>query len=553
MAFELRPYQRAAIDACFDAWGSGRRRIAIQLPTGAGKTVVFCRLTREARAARGSGTTLVLAHLDKLVGQAAEKFRADDPDLRVGICKAEQNEVHDVDVIVGSVQTLCRQKRLDQLPEIDLVIVDEAHHAASKSYVKILRHLGCYDDGAWLLGVSATLERNDSRKLSEVFEQVVYQVDVLDLIPEYLVEPRAKAIEVRDFDLSKVSVRAGDLADKDLAAALDRSGAYGVVAASLRRHAPDRPTVVFTPNIDTAEKMAGVLSEWGFTAECISSRTASEDRISILKRYDEGDVQVLVNCAVLIEGWDAPPTSCVVIARPTVSRILFSQMVGRGLRLHAGKEDCLVLDLVGVSGRHRLSTIADLTAYEVEAPKDGETLTQARERKVHNKKATARTSGSLSSRDIDLLRRATGSSVRDGWWLISAGGVRFLEIRDEDDAKGLLWIERVDGFDHVVMWAPLGASPECLEAGLTWEQAEGYARAEARSRAGIKAYIDPRARWRRQEPSPGQIGMAQRLEIDLEDSPSRGELSDRISVCVTGPRIDRWIEQNRGEDVLVPA
>jgi superfamily II DNA or RNA helicase len=550
MSPTLRPYQRAAIDACFAAWEyQDQQRIAVQLPTGAGKTVIFARLIREARTRRGFGTALVLAHRDHLVQQAVNKFRADDPELRVGVVKAGRNEVHDVDVIVASVQTLSRAKRLAQLPPVDLVVVDEAHHAAADSYIRVLRELGCYrPGGAWLLGVSATLERADSRKLGDVFESVPFEIDVLDLVDQgYLVEPRGKHIEIEDFDLSKVAVRAGDLVDKDLAEALDRSGAYGVVAAAYREHAADRQGVVFCPNIATSMRMAEVLSEWGFKAEALSSKTLLDERRDMLDRYQRGDTQILVNCSVLTEGWDAPATACVVIARPTTSRILFCQMVGRGLRLSPGKDDCLVLDLVGVSGRHQLSTMADLTSYDVGAPRDGETLRESRDR-ARTAKREARTRGSLSSRDIDLLRRVSGSSIRDGWWLITAGGVRFMKVADEQGCEHIFWIEQVEGFDHVVMWGPHGGIPECLESGLSWAEAESYARGEMLEITAIRPYIDPRARWRRkpfEECSQGQVNMASRLGIDLSDQPTRGDLSDRISVCTTGPRIDLWIESNR--------
>lgn len=548
--YTLRPYQQQSIDACFAEWDSGVQRTALQLPTGAGKTVVFTKLVRQAREHRGFGTALVLAHRDELVEQAAAKFRADDPDLRVGIAKAKRNEVENVDVIVGSVQTLHRQRRLSQLPPVDLVIVDEAHHSSAATYRKVLHGVGCYTDGGpWALGVSATLERGDDQPLSDVYQSVAYEVDILDLVPEYLVEPRAKYIEVDGFDLSDVKVRAGDLVEKDLAVALERSGAYGVVAAAYREHAADRPGIVFTPNIATAEKMAMVLAEWGFKAEALSSRTPTDERKAILQRYQDGDTQIITNCAVLTEGFDAPHTSCVVIARPTGSRVLYSQMVGRGLRLSPGKDDCLVLDLVGVAGKHQLCTIADLTKCGVNGVRDGETLKEARERTVAEPKPERKVrSGSLRARDIDLLRRATGSSIRDGWFLLTAGGVPFIKVTDADEAEHYIWIEDLPGYDHVVMWAQSGYPPECLSSGTSYAVAAAVAMEEALALSKVKSFVDPSARWRRApfyECKEGQINFAVRLGIDIEDQPTKGCLSDRITVCTTGRRIDQWIESNR--------
>lgn len=555
MAFDLRPYQTESIARCFALWEGtdGRppmQRIALQLPTGAGKTVVFTKLIRQAREERGFGTALVLAHRDELVQQAADKLRHDDPELRVGICKAKDNEVTDVDVIVGSVQTLCRQKRLAQLPEIDLVIVDEAHHAVAASYVKILKAIGCYREGGpWLLGVSATLERNDDKRLIEVFDEVAHQVDILDLVPDFLVEPKAKAVGVQDFDLTGVRIQAGDLADKDLAAALDKSEAYGVVAAAYREHAAGRSGIVFTPNIATAERMAEVLSEWEIDAEAITSRTHPDERKAILARYQSGATQVITNCAVLTEGFDAPHTSCVVIARPTKSRTLYSQMVGRGLRLspETAKTDCLVLDLVGVAGKHQLCTLADLTSYKVVDVRDDEGLAEAKERTDRASKQV-RTRGTLRARDIDLLRRAAGSSIRDGWWLITAGGTPFIKVTDDSDQESFFWIEEIPGFHHVLMWAAPGQAPLCVSSGTDYDLAERTGREEALALTAKKVFIDPAARWRRapfEECKPGQVAFAERLGIDMSDEPSKGELSDRITVCTTGARIDRWIEMNR--------
>lgn len=551
MSFDLRPYQRLAIDACFNAWEDrGLRRIAIQLPTAAGKTVVFTRLIREAREHRGWGTTLVLAHREELIGQAAAKLRADDPELRVGVAMANRNEVDDVDVIVGSVQTLHRMKRLRQLPAIDLVIVDEAHHSCAASYVKILQHLGCYDsDGAWLLGVSATLERNDSKRLADVYEDVVFQLDLLDLVPEYLAEPKALAIDIKDLDLTGVRVQHGDLVDKDLAEALDRSGAYGAVAAAYRKYAADRPGIVFCPSIATAEKMAEVFREWDFAAECITSRTSKDDRRDILDRYRAQKTQVLTNCGVLTEGTDLPLTSCIV-PRPTKSRTVHSQMVGRGLRLspETGKTDCLVLYMNGDAGRHQLCTAADLTSYEVDEVKDGEGLKEARDRTAREPRKV-RTRGSLSARQVDLMRRASGSPLRDGtgWWLLSPQtGTPFVKITDERGFESVLWVQD-EGNSFALMWRSLANGQEVvLDYDLDYGEACALGRIEALEMSKMRAFIDPGSRWRRapfEECKQGQINYALRLGIDVEDRPTKGQLSDRITVCTTGRLVDDLVSR----------
>lgn len=551
MTFDLRTYQREAIDAVFADWDGGYIRTSLQLPTGAGKTVVFCRLVREARERYGfTGTALVLAHREELVQQAADKFLIDDPELRVGITQAGRNEVVDKDVIVGSVQTLKNLKRLRQLPKIDVVIIDEAHHAAANSYRKILDALGCFSPGGpWVLGVSATLERNDKKRLADIFQNVAYQVDILDLVEAgHLAEPRAKQIDIEGFDLSATHVVAGDLVSEDLAKALEKAGAYGAIAEAYQQYARDRPGIVFCPNIATAEKMSTVLNQWGFKAECITSRTDKDERRDIIDRYQRQDTQILTNCGVLTEGFDAPHTSCIV-PKPTMSRIQYSQMVGRGTRLYPGKEDCLVLDLAGVTGRHKLCTPADLTKYEVNGIGEDETLTEAKDRTTREREErAAKTHGSLRARDVDLLRRATGSSIRDGYWLISAGGTPFIKVTDEYDGESFFWIEEIPGFDHVLMWAPDGGQAECLLSRVSYGVAAQQGVSDAMEMTKARAFVDPKARWRRapfEECSQGQINFAQRLGISMDDRPTKGELSDRITVCSTGLRIDAWIAANR--------
>ena len=347
----LRPYQTEAIAALEDGWAAGLQRVAVVLPTGLGKTVVFAHLIHQALAA--GHRPLVLVHREELADQAADKIRSVAPDVSVGIVKAERDEL-DRDVIVASVQTLSRPNRRGRYLGATagrrrLIVVDECHHAAARTWIQLLEALGGFTPGgAKVAGFTATMTREDSRKLGDIWERVVYERDILFGIGNgFLTDVRGKAVTVDGFDLGTVARSRGDYQDGALGEALEASGAGEVIAKAYTEHAADRAGVLFTPTVATAYSFAEDLNAAGIVTETITGTTSSEDRKLIYKRYRTGDVQVLSNCMVLTEGWDAPWCSTAVIARPTSSAGLYVQMVGRVLRPYPGKTDALVLDVVG--------------------------------------------------------------------------------------------------------------------------------------------------------------------------------------------------------------
>lgn len=377
LRFDLREYQRDALDRTAIAEGRGVRRQLGVAATGLGKTVMFCALARE-RGAR----TLILAHRDELVTQALAKVREIWPDVPAGIVKAGDNDV-DAQVVVASVQTLSRQKRLDQLvasqtPSLlalhdnavpfDLVIVDEAHHTAADSYRRILKGLRAGEpDGPLLLGVTATPDRGDGKGLDDLFDEIVWNYDVLWGIREgYLADLRGIRVVLDAFNIGDVKVRHGDYDAGAAGRALTDADAPTFIVRAWKQHAPDRRTLVFTPTVALAVDVAEEYRRSGVQAAHISGQTPLDERRAILRAYSEGEIQVLANCAVLTEGYDEPRTDCIVIARPTKSRALYTQMVGRGTRRHPDKTDCIVLDIVGATAEHSLITIPSLLGVEVE-------------------------------------------------------------------------------------------------------------------------------------------------------------------------------------------
>ena len=349
---ELRQYQEEARQAVEKQWEDGIQKTLLVLPTGCGKTIVFAKIT-EDRVRRGD-RVLILAHRGELLEQAADKI---GKVTRLGCAmeKAEQTCLGSwFRVVVGSVQSLMREKRLGRFPVdyFETIIIDEAHHCISDSYQKVLRHF----ENAKVLGVTATPDRGDMRNLGEVFDSLAYEYTLPKAIREgYLSPIKALTIPLQ-LDLSGVAMQSGDFKAGDIATALDPY--LYQIADEMSKYCRDRKTVVFLPLVKTSQKFRDILQEKGFQAAEVNGE--SEDRAEILEAFERGEYNVLCNSMLLTEGWDCPSVDCVVVLRPTKVRSLYSQMVGRGTRLYPGKEHLLLLDFLWHTERHELCHPADL-------------------------------------------------------------------------------------------------------------------------------------------------------------------------------------------------
>jgi superfamily II DNA or RNA helicase len=355
---ELRPYQQAARDSIQAEWEKGVRKTLLVLPTGCGKTIVFSKVI-EDRVRLGE-RVLVLAHRGELLDQAADKL-GKSTGLKCATEKAEQTSIGSwYRVVVGSVQTMQREKRLKQFAKdfFDTIIVDEAHHCISDGYQYVLQ----YFDSANVLGVTATPDRGDMRNLGTYFESLAYEYTLPKAIKEgYLSPIKAMTIPLQ-INLSAVGQQAGDFKNSDLGTALDPY--LESIAAEMWRVAQDRKIVVFLPLVKTSQKFTRLLNEIGFRAAEVNGE--SQDRAEILADFDAGKYNVLCNSMLLTEGWDCPSVDCVVVLRPTKVRSLYSQMVGRGTRLFPGKTELLLLDFLWHTERHELCHPAHLIAESEE-------------------------------------------------------------------------------------------------------------------------------------------------------------------------------------------
>lgn len=358
---QLRPYQQEAKEAIQRQWADGIRRTLLVLPTGTGKTIVFSKLIEDC--VREGERVLVLAHRNELLEQAADKL-SQSTGLLCAVEKAEESCFGSwYRVVVGSVQTMTREKRLSAFaPDyFDSIIVDEAHHCISDSYQRVLN----YFEDAKVLGVTATPDRGDMRNLGSYFESLAYEYSLPQAVKSgYLCPIKAQTIPLR-LDLTGVAQQAGDFKVADLGTALDPY--LHQIANEMKQHCADRKTVVFLPLIKTSQKFRDILESRGFTAAEVNG--TSDDRAAILSDFNAGRYNVLCNSMLLTEGWDCPSVDCIVVLRPTKIRSLYSQMVGRGTRLHPGKEDLLLLDFLWHTERHELCHPAHLICESEEVAK----------------------------------------------------------------------------------------------------------------------------------------------------------------------------------------
>jgi superfamily II DNA or RNA helicase len=377
----LRPYQLEAISAIFKKWLEYDRLLTVW-PTGAGKTIGFAHVALRRIA---TGPVLILAHRDELIDQARNKLY-----LAVGIQadkeKGESYAALSASVVVGSVQTLIRQTRLERFPydHFKTVIVDEAHHILSESYQRIVR----YFSAAKVLGVTATPDRGDAQSLGQYFEDIAHEVSLVDLIQGgYLASITVRTVPLK-IDVSGVSTRAGDFSDEELAEVLDP--VLQEIGQAIVQYAANRKSVVFVPLLKTAERFAEILRGFGLRAEMISGQCS--DRSEKLSQFRRGKIQILVNSMLLTEGYDEPSIDCIVPLRPTKIRSLYAQQVGRGTRISPGKKDLLLLDFLWHSRRYNLVKPACLISHD-----------EAEEERIS--RALRRGSGDLLEAQSDAARK----------------------------------------------------------------------------------------------------------------------------------------------------
>lgn len=357
----LRPYQTEAI-ACTTSAFKSYNRVLLVMATGTGKTVVFVRI---GQLMRPYGRILVVAHREELLLQAARKFSA-ITGMKTGIEQGAKRVNRRVlpDVVCASVQSIANRLEEFDREAFSLIINDEAHHSVAHTYQAVHAHF----DAARVLGVTATPDRMDGRTLGALYEHCAFRYDLPTAIRDgWLVPLHGLQISIDGLNFEQVRTAAGDLNERDLDNVLNVESILHAMAKAILTHAGDRKTIVFCVTVGHAEHLAAVLNEYlPGKAISIDGAMGKRKRAEILAAYASGETQFLCNCALLTEGVDIPDISCVVMARPTLSRGLYSQALGRGTRRAEGKDDALVIDFAGNSGRHQLIAPIDIVAPEID-------------------------------------------------------------------------------------------------------------------------------------------------------------------------------------------
>ncbi|MCT4332830.1 DEAD/DEAH box helicase [Paracoccus sp. YLB-12] len=349
----LRPRQKLFVERSLAALSTRGNTLGVA-PTGAGKTIMLSAVTGNMT---GDGArACVLAHRDELTSQNRAKFARVNPGIGTSVVDATAKS-WEGQVTFAMAPTLSRAANLQAMPKLDLLVIDEAHHAVAESYRRIIDRVRDANPEARVFGVTATPNRGDRKGLREVFDNVADQVRLGELIASgHLVPPRTFVIDVGVQDqLRAVRKTADDYDMGAVAAIMNRAPITEEVIRHWEEKAGNRQTVVFCSTVAHAVDVATAFNEAGNPAAVVLGDMGSTERKMVLEAYASGEVQVLVNVAVLTEGWDHPPTSCVVLLRPSSYKSTMIQMVGRGLRTvdpaeHPGvvKTDCIVLDF-GIS------------------------------------------------------------------------------------------------------------------------------------------------------------------------------------------------------------
>lgn len=539
---QLRPYQTEAVQAVMDYWGkpapdTGRYTPIVVMATGLGKSTTIASLAVHAR--KLGLRVVMLAHRRELLDQMAATVTAVDPDgPPVGFVQGDRHNPAP-DIVAASFQTLSfSPHRLVELGHRDVVLVDECHHAPSDTYKEVLDDLGVLSPDperpVFACGFTATASRADGG-LGDVWDEVVYEKSLTWAIKQgYLITPRGLTVVMPQVDLSQVTVRAGDYAAGELENVMQSS--VDTTVDAMLTHAVGRASIVFAAGVAHAEALAEALTTRGVRAAAVTGAMGAEARTKVYEDFTEARLDAVVTVQVLTEGADFPRCDCVVMARPTRSQTLYSQMVGRAVRLYPGKTDALVLDLAGVTRDMSLVTLSDLTS-EAETARVSPTSTDdpGQDEPAPRPERKQRI-GVADLEHIDLL------AISPANWLTTPKGVRFLDVGNK--AIVFLWPPHPEAAGEVkagVMHTPPAPGDGWLYDGVAGELGQAVNAAEHAAREYGK--VPPRqAPWRnRATPSQAQVLLARSLGVADADDKTRARLSDDISIALAARRLDPFV------------
>ena len=361
--FKTRPYQDEALSAISGLRADGYNRQLLHLATGGGKTAVSAVAMREF-----GQPVLAMMHRIELARQFIATAQMVWPEADIGLVQGDNNGVgrH---ITVALVQTLSSERRFKEafptqkLKTPHFVWTDESHHAASDTYQWVYNQFGLMLPGGrhFHLGVTATPKRADGKGLGDVYDVISYSWGIRDGISQgYLCDLAGYTLTFANEDMAEVGTVAGDYNQGQLDRAVRKVARNEAIVECWLEQAklPNgeyRPTIVFCSSVDHAHEVASAFARAGVKSDTVWGELADDKRRAVLNRFSTGKTQVLCNVGVLTEGYDHPPTACIIMARPTKSQSLYIQCSGRGTRLYPGKTNCLILDVADVSSKNSLN------------------------------------------------------------------------------------------------------------------------------------------------------------------------------------------------------
>lgn len=552
----LRPYQTAARDAARSHWQANNRAALIVLPTGTGKTEVIL-ATLEAELYAGTlRRAVILAHRQELIYQPRDRAAKNWPNLPpLGVVMADENEA-DAKIIVATIQTLSANGRLANILRhgpITHLVIDEAHHTTASTYRAMIETLTAANPNLRILGVTATPKRTDKEGLAAIYgKQPVYRLTLKEAIKAGALCPfRAIGVEL---PVSAKSVRIigsngdSDYDQEEMGAVMDAANARELIVETWRREASDRPTMIFTSSVDQAHHLAADFRRAGYAFQAVDGETPKAERQRIIEDYQAGRLHGIINCQVFTEGFDAPHTSCIGMAKPTRSDLVYLQCAGRGLRTHPAKTDLLLLDFAPQDARDMVMA-GDL----IGKPKAEKKAEDQAEKKgvILGCFALDREGNGIDGDPDDvkmrLLDLLSSSPLR---WTYGEN-VATVPLSLEHMAAVVMpqparvqaaqtmkqqgkWKPEWDAmFDRLGNYQAVGLEKSnggfrLLDLGVCadWDSAQDVVEMWAH-KVAVDLFSRKDRRWRSAEPKPGQVRMASQLRLDIKGM-NRGQVSQAI-------------------------
>lgn len=505
----LRPYQKECIDSIQQMLSKGTNRVLCSLATGAGKTIIFANLIKEL-----GKRALILVHTHELQKQAEEKIKMILPKACIGFVNAECKEF-DQEIVIATIQAAQQPYNLAALEQqlFSVLIFDECHHAVTPGASDLLKKLdfGPKTDKK-LIGFTATAFRADGKGLGEAFDAIAYEKTTKELIAEgWLVRPQGFKVAT-NLDLSRVKKENGDLQAASLSTVMNTPVMNGLVVDAYVNNAAGLKAICFAVNVQHAHDLAQTFNNRGIAAAVVHGKMPTIERENILRDYKEGDLKILTNCAVLTEGFDAPETSCIIMARPTQSLGLYQQMVGRGLRKFPNKNSCIVIDF-----NERNHSICNVALLLKDAELHAEQGNQNRKQQV---KIPAKLNPKLKTalRTYDPLGETFLWNKTDGGYSLQGTSGENLAI--ETQFNGLY---RIAFYKH--------QRKSIVAQDLNFDYAFGQAEELAKANRKLFVFADKEAKWRNEPITDRQKDVFKRFGYKAGiDKLTRGQASFVMTV-----------------------